>query len=413
MTIIRMTALALTAALTLAAACDSVPWKDDADATAGVDIVVEDPDTSSSSDTGPTHSCVTSDDCDDGLLCREGECVECLQDGDCTAGGENVIATCNYNVCEYEADLCAILTCDEPFVCSPTEGCILKQQSCEGLDDGNPCTFDFCNDLTGESFHIEDSCDDGDQKTEDTCLVVGGQAQCHHTDIPPACLELTCQASHPCEEAFCNFETGQCDTKPLYDGKVTYVDSDGVCQVSCQDPSKTCSDGLLCTIDACEDDGSCSYTPKTCNDGNPDTAGECITETGECVQKELEDPCLDQDGDPCTIPTEESGTCVEVTQCDPDTTVCEIEQDGSTTCQPMVVATPECIDGQLICMDFHGTDIGDVHGIAKCQDGLWVLQIDCVELGNSTSVGKCSTDPGKGCFQQESGTWTGLGPALD
>jgi len=130
----------------------------------------------------------------------------------------------------------------------------------KGCDDGNPCTTDGCDGLSGSCFHQPAPgtwCDDGD-------LCTTGDA---------------CQA-------------------------------DG----SCQGDAKSCTDTFVCTVDSCDpgtgecvhDDSTCQcLSDADCDDGSPCTSGACKLD-GSCIQTPV------AEGEACG-PTPKAGACLEGT----------------------------------------------------------------------------------------------------
>ncbi len=78
----------------------------------------------------------------------------------------NTVSNCD------DGDACTDDSCD------PITGCQHTPVLC---DDGDPCTTDFCDPVTGCQ-HVPIDCDDGDPNTIDGCDPVSG---CYHIPIPP------------------------------------------------------------------------------------------------------------------------------------------------------------------------------------------------------------------------------------
>ena len=101
-------------------------------------------------------------------------------------------------------------------------------------------------------------CDDGSICTSDSCThgLFSG---------------TTCHYDPTNEEGECGF-----------DG-VTLVCREGLCGAESLCAGVNCDDDNPCTVDACDWDGMCSFTPVECDDGNDCTDGRCDPETGACV----------------------------------------------------------------------------------------------------------------------------------
>lgn len=101
-------------------------------------------------------------------------------------------------------------------------------------------------------------CDDGSVCTSDRCTF----------DFS---LNTTCHHDATSDESECGF-----------DG-VTLVCREGLCGAESLCAGVNCNDDNPCTVDACDWDGMCSFTPVECRDRNDCTDGRCDPETGACV----------------------------------------------------------------------------------------------------------------------------------
>ena len=125
----------------------------------------------------------------------------------------NIDIVCN------DADNCTEDSCDTVL------GCVNNQLDCS---DNDPCTADFCNPLVG----------------------------CLNQPDPsiPGCEGKICENDDSCDDSnLCTTDT--CDLSGEY----------GVCEFEI----KECFDGVPCTNDFCNPlDGTCNFTPKACDDSN-------------------------------------------------------------------------------------------------------------------------------------------------
>jgi hypothetical protein len=90
---------------------------------------------------------------------------------------------------------------------------------CAGVvcDDGNVCTIDTCDVVTGDCVFTPINCDDNNACTIDTCDPVTG---CVHTPI-------VCNDDNPCTRDSCDPRVGKCVFTPVADGTPC---GDGTCQ---------------------------------------------------------------------------------------------------------------------------------------------------------------------------------------
>jgi hypothetical protein len=265
---------------------------------------------------------------------------------DCSSG------LCGCNASPSNPD-CLCPQCDDPNVCY-TYGCTSSGQCTQTpvpIDDGNACTTDSCDPVTGVH-HTTVTCpDDGsgctqavcDQKTgcyqkqlcvstnpcvATTCTDRGMAFPNSCSDSPSNCsacvADINCLPSPStctpkvCPDAPC--KNGKCDSTiscPVgIDPNCNCILEDvacpgsicrpGVCDVNanngqggCVYNTNPCDDGNACTKDICTENGnsfSCSYTDITCDDNDLCTIDSCDTQTG-CVYTLKECP----DETPCNV----------------------------------------------------------------------------------------------------------------
>ncbi|MCB0761407.1 MAG: hypothetical protein KDC12_07800 [Flavobacteriales bacterium] len=144
-------------------------------------------------------------------------------------------------------------------------------------DDGNPCTIDECDPLTGQCIHTwigddPNSCDDENACTYD--WYDPESCSCQHD-------EIDCDDGNPCTFDDCYPEIG-CVHIPITqlpnycdDGLDCTTDSWNPVTCECEHVIN-CDDGDPCTIDSCDPlTGQCQYVPKDCYDGDPCTVDYC------------------------------------------------------------------------------------------------------------------------------------------
>ncbi len=361
----------------------------------------DDGDPCSTSDTCENGACVGKPtSCDDGNVCTSDSC-------DQVVGCKNVPTN---------------TPCDDGDPCTIGDQCTLgscKNGTKLNCDDGNPCTESTtcaggsCIQglLTGSACADGNACTTGDACVNGVC-VSGGP--------------LNCDDNNACTEDSCDSTTG-CKTKPLKDkpckdgNDCTYAekcDSQGACVAlavfpcmddnSCtkevclllpegtpyacihppMDQGTTCEgDGNLCTVEKCNQGGSCLSTvgePKSCNDSNPCTADSCDPKTG-CVTTPIISQCDDSsvctNGDFC-----KEGKCIGSTpvNCD-DQNPCTTDSCHQTVgCQYQAVAVvKQCDDGS-------SCTTGDT-----CVDGVCQGKptVSCDD-GNSCTIDSCNATGG-------------------
>ncbi len=192
---------------------------------------------------------------------------------------------------------------------------------CPGAcSDGNPCTTDSCNPISGTCSYTNNTgpcASDGNPCTNDVC---DGAGNCTHPNSPlgSSCNDGTfCNGADTCDGA------GGCTNHPG-DPCAGGPECARTCNESagnCFDPATTtcASDGNVCTDDHCDGAGACVHPANTasCDDGlfcngtdmcaggmcmhsgNPCTGGpECADTCNESA-----DNCFDLAGTPCTADT--------------------------------------------------------------------------------------------------------------
>lgn len=174
-------------------------------------------------------------------------------------------------------------------------------------DDGNACTTDTCDVMTGKCTNTSKSWDCWPCATDEDCSL--GMVTCQgdgliHEDGYGVCLpDKTCEVFH---------KTKSCDDDNpcTVDGCTTEDDI-----VSCENIVVFCGDGFDCTVDTCDTvTGKCQHdnaecggpsggsgglcaSVADCDDGNPCTSDPCWE--GECWGH----PFGCDDNDPCTNDT--------------------------------------------------------------------------------------------------------------
>ena len=144
------------------------------------------------------------------------------------------------------------------------------------VNDGNACTDDVCNTATGLTSHVDNTVNDGNACTADNCDTITGITT--HTD-------LTVNDGNACTADVCNTATGITAHNDLTvnDGNAcTSDDCDTLTGVTSHNTIPPVSDGNACTSDVCNTfTGATDYTTiPPVSDGNACTSDVCNTLTG-------------------------------------------------------------------------------------------------------------------------------------
>lgn len=330
---------------------------------------------------GECVGCLNDGDCPKGV-CHPVErgCVTCLDDSDCSSGRCHPLAAicvqclededCAEGVCDGESLLCiGCLTdadCESGICNTDTRSCV-GCASTDSCDDSDPCTVDSCDE--GECSYGAvaegDACDDSDPCTiEETCL---SGACTSYVTAQECCESLQCDGNH----------------------SPTDTDQDG-CDDACA--QNECADNT-----ACAQEGYCYFIPGVCGA----VAGLCVKAPESCKEK-LAPVCA------CDSKTYESactaslaktsvayeGTCE--TDCEellcstgakasdldedgcPETCVCpddsEISQEQPCDDVLKCVATKDCEEG-----DFCAKPTGVCDAMGLCEP----MPTECENEGNA------------------------------
>ncbi|EGC38453.1 hypothetical protein DICPUDRAFT_96914 [Dictyostelium purpureum] len=243
------------------------------------------------------YSCNTTQGCMSKPKCEkqtDDPCTLTTCDVDGTCGQLKLNATaCN---CGCKLNKCQINNCDisrSPSVCNA-----LPRPE---IDDGNPCTIDECDPVTGKITHnkmpcdgcstckggtcvaIDSSCNDGNLCTSDMCSMNGttNNGSCIH-------INITCKPNADlCINTVCHPSLG-CVDEPIV------CPDEGLCQVGycnqgkCLLKPRVCENKAFCLNVECNENTGCIYYNKTCVPNSPKCQkGVCYnateTEPGKCV----------------------------------------------------------------------------------------------------------------------------------
>jgi len=317
-------------------------------------------------------------------------------------------------------------SCEDGNKCTTGEACDTIGDCLGGtavpVDDGNPCTVDACDPVTGTLSHtamtVGSSCDDGDLCNGlATCQVVSGQIDCVN-GTPVSC---TTPSAGGCYAA-----TGTCEP------------STGICSYAFLTQGTTCNDANLCTVaDQCNGMGSCGGSTKPCADYHvcADTgtsrlywSGTCDPSNGVCsfslTDSNCElgcdstsglcnaDPCLsiacDNPRDSCHVGTCVGGACSyqlksagsDCNDGDACTSLDQCSAAGACQGAPISCNSPAVLHA---CTDSSTSRSWDVNGTCLSTSGLCSYthsDVAC-QHGCDEITGLCAADPciGKSCDQ--------------
>ena len=296
-------------------------------------------------------ACFTGQLCDAKGECSGGTAIICDDKNGCT------LNLCAAGVCVYPL---GDLACTDKNACTVNDHCVqgASAPECVGsaidCNDGNPCTLDKCNEISGACQnapvgfdptnkiacvgnppgteavcdgstcgHAQD-CDDKNPCTDDNPNPVTGL--CTHTSLPvdtscnsdkckpgtchmvadlPTCVtKVQCDDLNPCTVDKCNTADGSCTHTPATDGAACTSSDPCVGSGACKKKNclptvpVVCSDGNPCTDDACTPMVGCTTTANslTCNDGTACTVSDACAK-GMCGGTAVNA----DDGNSCTI----------------------------------------------------------------------------------------------------------------
>jgi len=200
-----------------------------------------------------------SNTCDDGDPCTTTDA--CLVDGsclgtqkDCNDGDDCTDDSCDSANGNCLNDIDVTNSCDDGDLCTLSDACQVDG-SCTGslkdCSDGNDCTDDLCDSITGDCSNpidVSNACDDGEVCTiNDACLIDGSCVG--EWDV----ANCGCTEDEHCSSLDDDCNLGRCDI----DANTCYAEPQ---------TGQECSDDNDCTLnDLCQADGSCDGTPVSCS----------------------------------------------------------------------------------------------------------------------------------------------------
>ncbi len=294
--------------------------------------------------------------------------------------GKNCQGFCRCaSVCE--CPTCVQDNCTLTRTCaSPQAGCFGSEKSC---DDGDACTTDTCDLVTGCRSVLSVFCDDSNNCTSDRCV----NGVCQFTS-------KVCTGSDPCyQNNLCDIVTGLCNTNTPID-PATYNSTDNQCFVSScpingRGPIQTavqCNDGSECTIDSCVNATGCLFVNRTCSDNNLCTFDRCnSTFPGGCQFDDNSTACP---ADRCNI-----GLCNATSGCYTvsNATNCDLGNKCKVySCDPVL----GCQAVDRVCSDGNNCR----NWTCDSQSGCSYTNITCND-NNQCTDDSCSSDPSSTAFE--------------
>ncbi|MGE0822032.1 MAG: hypothetical protein AB7G75_03595 [Candidatus Binatia bacterium] len=304
--------------------------------------------------------CQSDADCDDGAFCNGAEI--CLPDGTCSAGTAPSCddgVSCTVDACDEDNDTCTNtpddsqctdgLYCNGTETCDPVNGC--QAGTAPDCSDGVSCTVDACDEDNDTCTNTPDDsqCNDGLYcNGTETCDPVNG---CQAGTAPDCSDGVSCTVD-ACDEAN-DVCTHTPDDSQCNDSSACTTDScDAV--LGCVNNSIDCDDGNACTADSCNPTSGCVNTDTSaqCNDGLYCNGTETCDPVNGCQAGTAPD-C--SDGVSCTVDAcdEDNDTCTNT----PDDSQCNdgLYCNGTETCDPVngcqAGTAPDCSDGVSCTVD--------------------------------------------------------------
>lgn len=339
--------------------------------------------------------------------CTPGSCVpeHCTSDLDCDDDNVcNGIETCANNVCVAGTPLVCDDSnfCNGPEVCDPLTGC--QAGAPPDCNDADRCTTDICDAEAGRCTHTPFTpCCVAHADCNDQSVCTGAEiCQSGRCVVVPG-TPLACDDGNPCTEDVCDPITG-CAHNPLPDGMScsdgNVCNGDEVCVASAciAGVALTCDDGVTCTTNNCHPFIGCYFQPipqccgssADCDDQNLCNGVETCS-AGTC---EKGTPLVCGDGDSCNG----NETCDPATGCVGapalscnDGASCSLDScDPSGGCVNTYV--PGCCVADSDCID------NDVcNGAEHCDAGNCITGTPVVCNDNSSCNGIETCDPTNGC----------------
>ena len=352
--------------------------------------------------------------CDDGNSCTRDYFGQngCVHDRlNCDDGNPCTMDYCGANGCVHDR-----LNCDDGNVCTddscnPAIGCV-NAANTASCDDGNACTADYCS--PNGCVHDTLICDDGNagiadaygscscensRPSSDSAYAMPGSNSANampssdSTNAMPGNDSTNAMPGNDSANAsaFEPWEPGVSETDIGY--SVEYITSNETQSDRENASTEICDDGDPCTIDT-NDGRGCIYASRNCDDENDSTLDSC--EAGDCVNV----PIVISENNSSIEFSNQAFSAGHRHKCN-DSNWCTNDTFDGNAC----VHTPkDCDDNNSITFDYcYGGDC--IHILTSCDDGIACTTdsyngTDCVHTSNCDDKIPCtvdSCDPVTGC----------------
>jgi slime mold repeat-containing protein len=288
---------------------------------------------------------------------------------------------------------------DAPVGAPSKCNCGVLTSICIAVDDGNPCTIDFCDPNTGEVVHeAQPGKPCGDQTdtdcdNPDVCDANGvcqpnpasSTTSCTGSSNGGACdANDSCDGAGNCIDAFqpasttCRPSAGQCDVAESCNGTSGSCPADGF-QPSTHACTGTSNGGACDANDSCDGAGNCvdGFKPQTttCREsaGQCDVAESCTGSSGACPANGFAASTTSCTG------TSNGDVCDANDSCDGAGNCVDGFQPATTTCR---ASTNNC-DPAESCTGSSGACPADTGG--SCEAQITPTQVTCSEFASGTA----------------------------
>ena len=255
----------------------------------------------------PEPACTANGDCDEGMICRDGDCApECLEAADCAVLDARMICS---------AESRCVFECDSDSACADEQICNAEMLACEddACNEDADCDVGVCSEdpLHGRCVP---GCED-DENCADRNMICNVEAQrCEFECVGNA----DCEGDTPlCQDNHCVAAECGDDDACVAEGAAGGYCVEMICIAECEDDAPCADRNMVCNTDT-----------KRCELECVDNAG-CEGETPLCLNNRCVEPqCADDDA--CMAEDGPGGFCVAfqcVDQCTEETAAeaCEHE----------------------------------------------------------------------------------------